>query len=83
MKPKHINISDDGWVALPEQSKWELIEMAANSLCRNCDQTQLPDSGLSFTKQMEWRNYRDDLKSIRDDFDNPDDVIFPVPPEEQ
>jgi hypothetical protein len=85
MKPKHINISDDGWVALPEQSKWELIEMAANSLRRNCDQTQLLDNGLPFAKRLEWQAYRDELNidNLKDMYLNADDVVFLTPPEDE
>jgi hypothetical protein len=66
-----------------DQAKWECIENYINALLLKSVGTQLPDSGLSFEKQLEWMNYRDDLKSIRDDFENPDDVILPTPPEEE
>lgn len=45
--------------------------------------TQLVDSGLTIQKRLDWQAYRDDLRSIRIDFINPDDVIFPEEPAEE
>lgn len=63
-----------------EEAKWAVIKNHCVELLRNCDETQLPDSGLSQEKQMEWRDYRDQLKLIRSTFSNPDDVVLPIPP---
>lgn len=62
---------------------WEQIKAEASRMLNNSSWTQLPDSGLSIVKQLEWQAYRDDLRSIQDDFANPDDVIFPTPPAEK
>lgn len=62
--------------------KWDAIKQLSNLLISNCNWTQLPDSGLSIIKQLEWQSYRDALRSIQDDFVNPDDVIFPTEPAE-
>ncbi len=58
--------------------KWDVITRHVEQLLRVCDKTQLPDSGLSILKRLEWQTYRDALRSIQDDFINPDDVVFPT-----
>lgn len=68
---------------LSNESKFRLIEQYAKELWERCSWTQLSDSGLSTSKQLEWQNYRDDLLSIQDDFTNPDDVVFPIQPMEE
>lgn len=65
-----------------QDKKAYLLEMVQKALSQS-DWTQLPDSGLSMSKRLEWQAYRDDLRSIQDDFTNPDDVIFPTPPAEE
>lgn len=67
----------------PDENKWRIIEQYIDSLLLQSGGTQLPDSGLSFLKRLEWQAYRDNLRSIQDDFANPDDVIFPTPPAEE
>ena len=67
----------------PMQNKWNLIDQFAKELLLKSDWTQLPDSGLSVPKRLGWQAYRDALRSIQDDFTNPDDVIFPTEPTEE
>lgn len=62
--------------------KWGYITAEANRLKTMCDWTQLLYSGLSLPKRLEYEAYRETLDSLRDDFINPDDVVFPVPPVE-
>lgn len=69
------NLSDD--------VKWARVKYQADLMLSESAQTQLPDSGLSIAKRLEWQTYRDALRSIKDDFSNPDDVVFPEPPAEE
>jgi|GEM_PF-2571492 len=69
--------------AIPETNKWNLLTQYAKELIERCNWTQLPDSRLSISKRLEWQAYRDNLRSIRDDFSLPDDVIFPTEPTEE
>lgn len=68
---------------LTDDDKWQIIRRYSEELKRYCDWTQLPDSGLSISKRLEWQAYRDALRSIQDDFSNPDDAIFPELPTEE
>ncbi len=63
--------------------KWEIIIHNIGALISSSNWTQLPDSGLSILKRLEWQAYRDALRSIQDEFTNPDDVIFPTEPAEE
>ena len=62
---------------------WNAKINTANELLSKSTWTQLPDSELSMSKRLEWQAYRDNLRSIQDDFINPDDVIFPTEPAEE
>jgi hypothetical protein len=78
-----ISVSDL-WFGIPDPTtgkKWDAIDQHVANLLIASGWTQLPDSGLAFLKQMEWQDYRDTLKSIRDDFSDPDTVVFPVEPQ--
>ncbi len=66
-----------------ELEKWKIISDYCDVLLIKSDHTQLPDSGLSISKRMEWQVYRENIRSIRDDFSTPDDVIFPTEPAEE
>jgi len=67
-------------INIPILNKWNLIEQYAKELFERSNWTQLPDSGLSISKRLEWQAYRDTLRSIQDDFPTPDDVILPTEP---
>lgn len=51
------------------------------------DKTQLPDSGLSISKRLEWQTYRDNLREIMASLDDatllPENVVFPTEPVEE
>ena len=66
-----------------DEEKWAAIQRVASDLLKISDWTQLPDSGLSVSKQFEWQAYRDDLRSLQDDFQTPDSVVFPTQPAEE
>ncbi len=44
---------------------------------------QLTDNGMSVAKRMEWQEYYDALRAVRDDFATPEDVVFPTEPTEE
>ena len=75
-----FEFEDPGWSA---EMKWKVIAAHQKNKLNASAWTQLPDSGLSMAKRMEWQAYRDDLRSVQDDFASPDDVIFPTEPAEE
>lgn len=71
------------WFGIPDRTnnqKIEIISEYAKTLLLNSNWTQSSDSGLSILERSIWKDYRDNLRSIRDSFENPDDVTFPEPP---
>ena len=61
---------------------WEIIKSYRSQLLSECDWTQLPDAVLTLEEKSAWSDYRQKLRDIPQDFATPDDVIFPVQPNE-
>lgn len=79
-----IYIPDErSWSDISKSEKWYWIGAHVKRELSRCDWTQLPNSGLSISKRLEWQAYRDNLRSIQDDYPNPDDVVFPTEPTEE
>ena len=58
--------------------KWEQVREKRNGLLAGCDWTQLQDAPVN---AQNWAIYRQSLRSIPQDFDGPDDVVWPIRPE--
>jgi len=63
------------------EDKWFEIRNKRNTLLRESDWTQMPDSPLNNEKKTEWLTYRNNLRSLPQTFSNPDEVIWPNVPE--
>ena len=63
-----------------DESLWFNVRSVRNQLLTESDWTQLYDSPLSVEKKTEWATYRQDLRSIPQDFPNPHSVVWPTPP---
>jgi len=62
------------------QDKWNNIRSNRNGLLAQSDWTQLPDVDLTSELIQAMKEYRQKLRDITKDYDNPDDVIFPINP---
>lgn len=60
---------------------WSNIQEARNYLLKQCDWTQLSDVVMSEEKKQKWTNYRQQLRDITTNFTNPEQVIWPIPPD--
>lgn len=56
---------------------WEPVKTARNILLAESDWTQAADSPLSDAAKAAWADYRQALRDIPQDFDAPDDVVWP------
>jgi len=65
------------------QDKWNNIKSNRNGLLALSDWTQLPDVELTPELVAQMKTYRQKLRDITKDFENPDDVVFPDNPLEQ
>jgi hypothetical protein len=62
------------------KDKWNNIRSNRNGLLAQSDWTQLPDVDLTSELIQAMKEYRQKLRDITKDYDNPDDVIFPINP---
>lgn len=69
------------WNFMNNTQKWEQIKYQRNLYLQQSDWTQLPDTTLTEEKKQEWQNYRQALRDIPQNFQNPDDVVYPTMPE--
>jgi hypothetical protein len=60
--------------------RWGIVREWRNFLLKESDWSQLPDTVLSDEKINQWREYRQELRNIPQDFKNPINVTFPDSP---
>jgi hypothetical protein len=60
--------------------EWKSIRADRDRLLAACDWTQMPDAALTGDELVIWQDYRQALRNIPQDFDTPDDVVFPEAP---
>lgn len=65
---------------LSVEQKWNLIKARRRELLTECDWTQIPDAALTLEEKAAWSEYRQALRDLPQDFENPDDVVFPSAP---
>jgi hypothetical protein len=65
----------------PASATWDQIRATRNSLLADCDWTQLPDVNLSTELKGSWASYRQQLRDITEQFDDPGEVVWPTPPQ--
>ena len=73
-------VLEDGELVLrnkPEVITWETVRLKRNGLLNASDYTQVPD--FPGNKQA-WATYRQKLRNIPQQFANPEDVDWPVEP---
>lgn len=61
-------------------STWEQVRQERNLRLTLSDWTQLPDVNLSESQTAAWRSYRQQLRDITDQFDDPSKVVWPSEP---
>jgi hypothetical protein len=53
-----------------------------NYLLNNCDWTQLPDAPLNLEQIEQWKIYRQKLRDLPENTENPREPVWPTPPSE-
>lgn len=71
------------WITtpIPDEIFWERLRNERNFKLVRSDWTQLPDSPLTSTKKAEWANYRQELRDITLNTEDPKNIIWPTQPE--
>lgn len=59
---------------------WEQFRINRSVKLKETDWTQMSDSPLPESKRLEFANYRQALREIPQQTENPDDVIWPEKP---
>ena len=59
---------------------WKKIRKERNQLLGESDYLILADAPIDETQKQEWATYRQALRDIPQDYDNPDEVVYPTKP---
>jgi hypothetical protein len=65
------------WDLSKKEVVWSSARRKRNALLVSSDWTQIPDSECD---KQAWANYRKELRELPQKFENPEEVIWPVPP---
>ena len=60
---------------------WNRVKMVRQSMLAQSDWTQAQDSPISESVKEQWRSFRQQLRDIPQNFSDPREVVFPIPPE--
>jgi len=61
--------------------RWKIIRAERDKLLRESDYLILADAPVDETQKQEWTTYRQSLRDIPQDYDSPDEVVYPDKPE--
>lgn len=65
---------------LGDAVKWQHLRQKRDMLLTECDWTQLADSPLSPESKEAWVLYRQDLRNLPQEFESPEEVVWPSKP---
>ena len=69
------------WLENKNNEAWRKIRKERNQLLKDSDYIMFPDITISAEKKEEWETYRQALRDIPQDYDSPDEVVYPDKPE--
>ena len=61
--------------------RWKIIRNERDKLLKESDYLILADAPVDETQKQEWTTYRQALRDIPQDYDSPDEVVYPDKPE--
>ena len=70
-----------GWLENKTNEAWEKIRKERNQLLKDSDYIMVSDAPITTEKKEEWETYRQVLRDIPQDYDSPDEVVYPDKPE--
>ena len=73
-----LQISD---AEIEAKMMWKKIRKERNQLLGESDYLILADAPVDETQKQEWTTYRQSLRDIPQDYDSPDEVVYPDKPE--
>jgi hypothetical protein len=69
------------WLENKNNEAWRKIRKERNKLLKDSDYMILADAPVDETQKQEWTTYRQVLRDIPQDYDSPDEVVYPDKPE--
>ena len=69
------------WLENKNNEAWRKIRKERNQLLKDSDYIMFPDITITTEKKEEWETYRQALRDIPQDYDSPDEVVYPDKPE--
>ena len=69
------------WLENKNNEAWRKIRKKRNQLLKDSDYIMFPDITITAEKKEEWTTYRQVLRDIPQDYDSPDEVVYPDKPE--
>ncbi len=77
---KNIKINSDGTITTQTTYLYDEIRQKRNDLLILCDWTQARDSPLTLETQDQWAAYRQKLRDLPANTQDPTNVNWPIPP---
>ena len=69
------------WLENKTNEAWRKIRKQRNQLLKDSDYIMVSDAPITTEKKEEWETYRQVLRDIPQDYDSPDEVVYPDKPE--
>jgi hypothetical protein len=71
---------DGLWPSVRDAEAWDRVRVERDARLAACDWTQVADAPLTASEKTAWADYRQSLRDVPQDFDTPDDVVWPEQP---
>jgi len=71
---------DAAWPAVRDARAWAQVRAERDRLLADCDWTQMPDAPLTASVKQAWADYRQTLRDIPQEQDDPDSIVWPETP---
>ena len=68
------------WLENKNNEAWRKIRKERNKLLKDSDYIMVSDAPITAEKKEEWTTYRQSLRDIPQDYDSPDEVVYPTKP---
>ena len=68
------------WLENKNNEAWRKIRKERNQLLKDSDYIMVSDAPITTEKKEEWTTYRQVLRDIPQDYDSPDEVVYPTKP---
>jgi len=68
---------DDNVKAITDEQWWTIARWWRNALMSESDWSQVSDNSLSEEQRAVWREYRQELRDLSNNFTDPKKIVFP------